>query len=210
MRSRIETGEILRQGRVPVTEFRAGVIAGAGSISFEMIRFLTECFPILPGPRWLRNQAQPIASENVIDYLVAGLEKPEARGGIYEMGGPEQMQFGEVMLRYAHCRGLTRHLFTIPGIPIWWMALLVDWLTPVPYPIATALIGGLQSDSRVLDDAARAGLSGDSLLTFEQAVETALSELTPERLERVWEGLGAGTRATSATRASLSTIAHVC
>ena len=55
MRSRIETGEILRQGRVPVTEFRAGVIVGAGSISFEMIRFMTECFPILPGPNWLRN-----------------------------------------------------------------------------------------------------------------------------------------------------------
>ena len=140
---------------MPVTEFRAGVIAGAGSISFEMVRFLAECFPILPGPRWLRNWAQPIASENVIDYLVAGLEKPEARGGIYEMGGPEQMQFGEVLLRYARYRGLKRRLFTIPGIPIWWMALIVDRLTPVPRPIAAALIGGLQSDSRVLDDAAR-------------------------------------------------------
>ena len=105
MRSRIETGELLRQGRVPVTEFRAGVIAGAGSISFEMVRFLAECFPILPGPRWLHNRAQPIASENVIDYLVAALEKPEARGGVYELGGPEQMQFGEVMLRY---RALSR------------------------------------------------------------------------------------------------------
>jgi len=191
MRSRIETGEVLRQGRVPVTEFRAGVIAGAGSISFEMVRFLAECFPILPGPRWLRNRAQPIASENVIDYLVAGLEKPEARGGIYEMGGPEQMQFGEVMLRYAAHRGLQRRLFTIPGIPIWWMALVVDRLTPVPHPIATALIGGLQSDSRVVDDSARQVFPEISLLTFEQAVEAALGDLVPERLERVWEGLGA-------------------
>jgi uncharacterized protein YbjT (DUF2867 family) len=190
MRSRIETGEMLRQGRVQVTEFRAGVIAGAGSISFEMVRFLAEYFPILPGPRWLRNRAQPIASDNVIDYLVAGLEKPEARGGIYEMGGPEQMQFGEVMLRYARHRGLKRRLFTIPGIPIWWMALVVDRLTPVPHPIATALIGGLQSDSRVVDDAARRVFPEIGLLTFEQAVEVALGDLVPERLERVWEGLG--------------------
>ncbi len=154
-----------------------------------MVRFLAECFPILPGPRWLHNRAQPIASENVIDYLVAGLEQPAARGGIYEMGGPEQMQFGEVMLRYARHRGLRRILLTIPGIPIWWMAQVVDRLTPVPRPIATALIGGLQSDSRVMDEAARQMFPKIQLLTFEQAVHAAQGELSPERLERVWEGL---------------------
>ena len=190
MRSRIETGEILRQGRVPVTEFRAGVIVGAGSISFEMVRFLTECFPVLPGPTWLHNKAQPIASENVIDYLLAGLEKAEARGAVYEMGGPEQMQFGEVMLRFARYRGLRRRLYTLPGIPIWWMALFVDRLTPVPYPIATALVGGLQSDSRVLDNAARRAFPEVKLVSYEDAVKAALTELSPARLERVWEGYG--------------------
>jgi uncharacterized protein YbjT (DUF2867 family) len=189
MRSRIETGEVLRRGHVPVTEFRAGVIAGAGSISFEMIRFLTECFPILPGPRWLRNQAQPIASENVIDYLLAGLERDAVRGGIYEMGGPEHMQYGEVMLRYARCRGLSRSLFTVPGIPIWFMAMIVDRLTPVPYAIATALIGGLQSDSSVIDDSALQAFPEIRLIGFEEAVRLALAELQPARLERVWEGL---------------------
>ncbi|HSR21826.1 MAG TPA: DUF2867 domain-containing protein [Anaerolineales bacterium] len=189
MRSRIETGEILRQGRVPVTEFRAGVIAGAGSISFEMVRFLAEFFPVLPGPRWLRNQAQPIASENVIDYLMAGLARPETRGGIFEMGGPEQMQFGEVMLRYARHRGLKRLLFTLPGIPIWFMAWVVDRLTPVPRPIAAALIGGLQSDSRVVDTASRLAFPEVQLIPYEAAVQQALGELAPERLERVWEGM---------------------
>jgi len=189
MRSRIETGEVLRQGRVPVTEFRAGVIAGAGSISFEMIRFLTEFFPILPGPTWLHNQSQPIASENVIDYLMAGLERPDVRGGIYEMGGPERMRYSETMLRYARFRGLRRHLFTLPGIPIWFMARIVDWLTPVPYPIATALVGGLQSDSQVKDGAAQRVFPEVKLISYERAIEAALGELRPERLERVWEGL---------------------
>ena len=189
MRSRIETGEILRQGAVPVTEFRAGVIAGAGSISFEMIRYLTEGFPVIPGPTWLRNEAQPIASENVIDYLMAGLQKPAVRGGIYEMGGPERMSYADVMLRYARRRGLKRLMFTLPGIPIWWMALVVDRLTPVPYSIATALVGGLQSDSRVIDDSTRRIFPEISLTPFDQAVDGALQELRPERLERVWEGL---------------------
>jgi uncharacterized protein YbjT (DUF2867 family) len=190
MRSRIETGETLRRGRVPVTEFRAGVIAGPGSISFEMIRYLTEFFPILPGPDWLRNRAQPIAATNVIDYLAAALDHPERRGGIYEMGGPEVMQYADAMLRYARRRGLGRWLFTLPGIPIALMARCVDWLTPVPYSIATPLVGGLQSDSVVLDDSALQAFPEVKLIRYEQAVDASLADLTPARLERVWEGAG--------------------
>jgi uncharacterized protein YbjT (DUF2867 family) len=190
MRSRIETGENLRQGSVPVTEFRAGVIAGPGSISFEMIRFLTECFPLLPGPSWLRNKSQPIATVNVIDYLMAALEHPEARGGIYEMGGPQVMNYADTMLRYADVRGLKRLLFTLPGIPIWLMARFVDWLTPVPFSIATPLVGGLQSDSIVLDHSARSVFPEIELIPYEQAVSESLQDLMPSRLERVWEGVG--------------------
>ncbi|MGE5073917.1 MAG: DUF2867 domain-containing protein [Anaerolineae bacterium] len=190
MRSRIQTGQTLRRGRVPVTEFRAGVIAGPGSISFEMIRYLTEAFPILPGPRWLRNRAQPIAATNVVDYLVAALDHPEARGRIYEVGGPELMQYADTMLGYARKRGLRRWLFTLPGIPIALMARTVDWLTPVHYPIATPLVGGLQSDSIVLDDAALQAFPEVKLLPYGQAVEASLADLTPARLERVWEGMG--------------------
>jgi uncharacterized protein YbjT (DUF2867 family) len=190
MRSRIETGEVLRRGRVPVTEFRAGVIVGAGSISFEMIRFLTECFPVLPGPSWLRNACQPIAASNVVDYLTAAIERPEARDGVYEMGGPDRMSYGETMLRYAQTRGLKRLLFTVPGIPIRFMARFVDWLTPVPFPIATALVGGLQSDSVVLEDKAPRVFPEIHLIPYEDALRIALDDLTPSRLERVWEGFG--------------------
>lgn len=190
MRSRIETGETLRAGKVPVTEFRAGVIAGPGSISFEMIRYLTECFPIMPGPGWLRNRVQPIATANVVDYLMAALDHPEGRGGIYEMGGPEVMQYADTMLHYARGRGLKRVLITLPGIPIWLMARFVDWLTPVQYSIATPLVGGLQSDSVVLDDAARRAFPEVVPLAYHQAVSDSLAALRPDGLERVWEGMG--------------------
>src|SRR6185436_4704860 len=111
MRSRIETGATLRKGKVPVTEFRAGVIAGSGSISFEMIRFMTELFPIVPGPIWMKNRSQPIAIQNIIDYLVAALTNPNGRGGVFEIGGPDIMTYGDLMLRYARLRRLKRRLF---------------------------------------------------------------------------------------------------
>ncbi len=190
MRSRIETGETLRAGSVPVTEFRAGVIAGPGSISFEMIRFLTECFPVMPGPHWLRNKAQPIAAANIVDYLVAALDHPERRGGIYEVGGPNVMQYADTMLRYARKRGLRRLLFTLPGIPIALMARFVDWLTPVPYPIATPLVGGLRSDSVVMDDSARGAFPEVQLVSYDDALERALEQLRPGQVEPVWEGMG--------------------
>src|SRR6266498_2071472 len=149
MRSRIETGVVLRQGSVPVTEFRAGVITGSGSISFEMIRFMTELFPIVPGPTWMRNKSQPIAIQNVIDYLLAALENPNGRSGIFEIGGPDIMAYGDLMLRYARARGLKRRMILLPGIPVVFMAFGVGLMTPVPRPIAHALIAGLANDSVV-------------------------------------------------------------
>jgi len=189
MRSRIETGRTLRRGSVPVTEFRAGVIVGPGSISFEMIRFLTECFPVLPGPLWLNNKVQPLSARNVIDYLVAALDHPEARGGIYELGGPDVMLYADTMLRYAGLRGLDRWLFTLPFLPVWIMARFVGWLTPVPAVIAVPLIGGLQSDSIVLDDSTLRLFRDIALIPYDKAVNESLAELNPAQLERVWEGL---------------------
>src|SRR5919201_4478140 len=100
MLSRIETGRVLREGKVPVTEFRAGVIAGSGSISFEMIRFMTELFPIVPGPLWMKNKTQPIAIQNIIDYLAAALENKSGQGQVFEIGGPEVTTYYDLMLRY--------------------------------------------------------------------------------------------------------------
>lgn len=186
MRSRIETGEVLRHGKVPVTEFRAGVIVGPGSISFEMIRFMTEQFPILPGPNWLKNRSQPIAIQNVIDYLLAALENPAGRGGIFEIGGPDIRTYGDLMLVYARIRGLRRRLFMLPGIPVPFMAWWVDRLTPVPYPIALALMDGLRADSVVRNDSARRVFSSIKLIGYAEAVASSLEKLHPRLLEPVW------------------------
>jgi uncharacterized protein YbjT (DUF2867 family) len=186
MRSRILTGEYLRTCGMPVTEFRAGVIVGPGSISFEMIRFLCEHLPVLVGPRWLENHSQPIAAQNVLDYLLAALENRDVRGGVYEIGGPDVLTYAGTMQVYARLRGLRRPVFFLPGLPVQLMAFIVDKLTPVPQAIAQPLIEGLMSDSQVRDDSARRLFPDVELLGYEQAVCAALGQLTPAHVEPVW------------------------
>ena len=191
MRSRIETGMTLRQGSVPVTEFRAGVITGSGSISFEMIRFMAELFPIVPGPTWLKNRSQPIAVQNVIDYLLAALTNPNGRGGVYEIGVRKIYTYLELMKIYAEMRGHKRSFVLLPFIPVWFMAFGIDLMTPVPRRIAYALVGGLSSDSVILDDVADKAFPEVKLMEYESAVSEAMKRLHPLKIERVWEdGLG--------------------
>src|SRR5215211_48856 len=187
MRSRIETGRVLREGKVPVTEFRAGVIAGSGSISFEMIRFMTELFPIVPGPLWMKNKSQPIAIQNVIDYLMAALTNSNGRGQVFEIGGPDITTYGELMLRYARIRRIKRRMFLLPGIPVGFMAFGVGLMTPVPYPIAYALIGGLSADSVVKHPKALNVFPEVKLIDFDTATKDALEKTQPSHIERVWD-----------------------
>ena len=187
MRSRIETGRVLREGTVPVTEFRAGVIAGSGSISFEMIRFMTELFPIVPGPTWMKNRSQPIAMQNVIDYLFAALTNLNGYGSVFEIGGPNITTYGDLMLRYAHLRGIKRSMLLVPGIPLWFMAFGVGLMTPVPYPIAYALIGGLSADSVVKHPEALQTFPEVTLIDFDAATKDALEKTNPSQIERIWE-----------------------
>lgn len=185
MRSRIQTGEVLRASGVPVTEFRAGVIVGPGSNSFEMIRFLTEQFPVLVSPHWMRNRCQPIAAQNVLDYLLAALEIPEARGGIFEIGGPEVMSYADTMLTYARLRGLRRWLLILPLAPVGLMTYVVDKLTPVPASTANPLIESLNGHSVVRDDSARQVFPHVKLIDYQSAVRDTLQQLTPAQVEPI-------------------------
>ncbi len=187
MRSRIETGRTLREGKVPVTEFRAGVIAGSGSISFEMIRFMAELFPIIPGPTWLKNRSQPIATQNVIDYLLAAFTNSNGRGGVYEVGVQRVYTYVELMKIYAEIRGHKRWFILLPFIPIWFMAFGIDLMTPVPRRIAYALVGGLSSDSIVLHNEAEKTFPEVMLIDYESAIREAMRRLHPLEIEHVWE-----------------------
>ncbi len=186
MRARLATGETLRRAATPVTEFRASVILGAGSKSFEMIRFTTELFPILVGPTWLKNEAQPIALQNVLDYLIGALERPATEHRIFEIGGAEVTTYGDLILQYAFLRGLRRTLLLLPGLPLGLVASIAGRVTPVPAPVARVLIEALRNASVVHDDSARRVFPAVQLLSSLQAIQDALQQLNPRHLDRIW------------------------
>jgi uncharacterized protein YbjT (DUF2867 family) len=194
LQSRIKTGDILRQGSVPVTEFRASLIIGSGSISFELIRYLTEQFPVLFGPLWIRNRTQPIAVQNVLDYLLSALDVQSCRGKIYEIGGKDVLSYAEVMSIYACLRGLKRRIISLPGISVDFMGNLAGKLTPVPAEIAGPLLGGMRSDSVVRNDLAQRDFPHISPINYETSVSMALECLSPGNLESIWENNGSGFR----------------
>jgi uncharacterized protein YbjT (DUF2867 family) len=194
LRSRINTGDILRQGRLPVTEFRASLIIGSGSISFELIRYLTEQFPVLVGPRWIYNQTQPIAVQNVLDYLLSAMDIQSCRGKIYEIGGQDVLTYADVMSVYACLRGLRRRIIALPGISMDFMSRLAGIFTPVPAEIAGPLLGGMRSDSVVRDNLAQRDFPQIQSLNYETSVSTALECMSPGNLESVWENCLSGFR----------------
>lgn len=186
MRSRMETGAVLRQGNVPVTEFRASVIIGSGSASFEMIRFMAELFPVIPSHVWLRRKSQPIAAQNIMDYLLSALEKWEADDRVLEIGGPQVMTYQDIMRRYALARGHKRGFLFLPYIPVKFMAFGVGLVTPVPRRIARALIRGMSDDSIVKQNDGHEAYPEVKIIDFESAVRQALENLHPLRIECVW------------------------
>jgi uncharacterized protein YbjT (DUF2867 family) len=186
LKSRIESGDALREAGVPVTEFRAGVIVGPGSVSFEMIRFIAEQFPLMVGPLWLRHRSQPIATPNVLDFLLAALTTPAARGKIVELGSPEIFTYIDVMSLYTKIRGLKRVPLLLPFVPPWFMAFFIDLMTPVERSYALPLVEGLQNDSLVLDRTPLSLFPDIQLLDYTTAVRRALAETHPAEMERVW------------------------
>jgi uncharacterized protein YbjT (DUF2867 family) len=192
--SRIQTGETLRLGRVPVTEFRSSFIIGSGSISFEMIRYLTEQFPLLVGPRDLKNLTQPISVQDVLAYLLAALETPACRGGIYEIGGSDVLSYAETMLSYARLRGLRRGMLLLPWMPVDLMAFLVGRLMPIPPRIARALISGIRGSSNVHHADADKVFPDIHPQSYPRSIQSALEQLSPTRLEPVWRNGASSSR----------------
>lgn len=186
LRSRQETGAALRECGVPVTEFRAAVIVGSGSLSFEMIRYLTERIPIMICPRWVFTRTQPIAIADVLAYLVAAPQTPESAGRILEIGGNEVMTYADMMLGYARARGLRRKLLAVPVLTPRLSSYWVHLVTPIPANIAQPLIRSLGDDTVVRDDRARRLFPEIRPADYATAVRDALSEMEARTVETSW------------------------
>jgi uncharacterized protein YbjT (DUF2867 family) len=186
LRSRQETGEALRASGVPVTELRAAVIVGSGSLSFEMIRYLTERVPVMICPRWVYSRTQPIAIRDVLSYLIAALEEPASAGRILEIGGADVVTYGEMMKTYAEVRGLRRWMVPVPVLTPRLSSYWVNIVTPIPGVIARPLIRGLRNENLVRDPEARRLFPSIQPMGYRAAVERALSKLEASEVETAW------------------------
>jgi uncharacterized protein YbjT (DUF2867 family) len=186
LRSRQQTGEGLRESGVPVTEFRAGVIIGSGSLSFEMIRYLTERLPIMICPRWIYTRVQPIGIRDTLNYLVSALETSESTGRIIEIGGAEVVTYRDMILSYAKVRGLRRYMIPVPVLTPHLSSYWVHWITPIPADIVRPLVEGLRNEVVVRDDSAHRLFPIIQPMNYRAAVKRALEKLTASEVETSW------------------------
>ena len=187
LESRQEVGRILlEEGGDGVTEFRAGVVVGSGSVSFEMIRYLTERLPIMLTPSWLYTKTQPIGIRDVLDYLVTALETPASNGKVVQIGGQDVLSYAEMITGYAKARGLRRLMIPIPIIPIWLSARWIHIITPVPKQIAEPLSKSLKNEVIVRDNSASEIFPDIHPADYQTAVHRALDALDAHEVETSW------------------------
>jgi uncharacterized protein YbjT (DUF2867 family) len=184
--SRQEVGRILGAGPIAVTEVRAAVIIGSGSVSFEMLRHLTEVLPVMITPSWVRTRCQPIAVRDVLAVLVKLLDQPRPGHQILEVGGPDVLTYQDMMQIYAQAAGLRRRLIIpvavlSPSLSSRWVGLV----TPVPTKVARTLIESLITEVVVTDNAAPM-LLGRPLNSYRQAVIDALERVEGQKDETRW------------------------
>ncbi|HTA55191.1 MAG TPA: DUF2867 domain-containing protein [Candidatus Acidoferrales bacterium] len=184
--SRHEVGDVLRSYGGEVVEFRAAMIIGSGSISFEMLRYLTERLPLMIAPRWVTTRSQPISVVDVLRYLVSALDLPHAQSRIYEIGGADIVTYRDMMLRYARLRGLKRKVVTVPFFTPRLSSYWVHLVTPISSQLAQPLILGLGNEMIVRDDKARREFSEIVPIGFGAAVSRALDRYCASGSDTTW------------------------
>lgn len=155
LKSRAETGDILRSSGASVIEFKAAIVVGAGSTSFEMIHALVERLPVMVCPRWVETRTQPIVIDDVMAYLAAALDLPEQGNRTFEIGGPDVVSYGDMMRAYAHLRGLRRLLLPVPLLTPRLSGLWLALVTPSQARVGRALVEGLKNSTIVQTSDAR-------------------------------------------------------
>jgi uncharacterized protein YbjT (DUF2867 family) len=175
LRSRRDVETLLGDAGVPVTTLRAGIIIGHGGISWEITRQLVENLPAMITPRWVRTKTQPIAIVDVVRYLCAVLDLPEAAGQTFEIGGPEVLEYAEMMQRLAVLEGRRRLVIPVPllspSLSSWWLALV----TNIDIRTGRSLVDSMINEVVVRDDSIHELVPFEPM-DYDNAVLQALGE----------------------------------
>jgi uncharacterized protein YbjT (DUF2867 family) len=159
LRSRQETGDALRAHHPQVIEFRASIVIGSGSLSFEMIRALVERLPVMICPRWIHVKAQPIAIEDLLEYLMAAMDLPTLGSQVFEIGGPDQVSYRDIMQEYARQRGLTRWMIPVPFLTPYLSSLWLGLVTPLYARVGKKLVESLRNPTLISNNLAATSFS---------------------------------------------------
>ncbi len=172
--SRQEVGKVLASGSIQVIELRAAVVIGAGSLSFELLRHLTEVLPVMTTPRWVRTRCQPIAIADVLDLLQKAAEENSTESRVVEIGGPDVLTYEEMMRSYARAAGLwPRLIIPVPVLSPGLSSLWIGLVTPVPAATARPLVSSLRNEVTVAGEDG-ASMLGRDPLPFAEALKAAL------------------------------------
>ncbi|MBK8447295.1 MAG: tryptophan-rich sensory protein [Micropruina sp.] len=198
--SRVEVGEILLGSGVPTAVLQAGVVLGAGSASFDMLRHLTERLPAMVAPKWLDNRIQPIAVDDVLHYLVRAADLAPQVNRTFDLGGPDVLTYREMMQQYAELAGLRPRL--VVTVPVLTPRLASHWVglvTPIKAGIARPLVGSLMHDAvRSEFDAEQVmGEPEAGALGFDEGVRRALRGVDPTRWAHTLVMVGAAVAGTA-------------
>lgn len=186
MASRVHTENVIKDSGIPFTILKAGIIIGSGSASFEIIRDLVEKLPIMVAPKWSMNLCQPIAVEDVLFYLQEVLLQPKALNQEFNIGGPDQLTYKEMLLGYANARGLKRQIFVVPvltpRLSSYWLYLV----TSVNFSLAQSLVDSLKN-SAVFHDEKIAEIFPRKCLNYQESIMKALDKIEQNPLIPSWK-----------------------
>lgn len=188
LRSRQETGDILREHHPHVVEFRASIVIGSGSLSFEMIRALADRLPVMVCPRWVQVKAQPIAIEDLLAYLIAALDLPDGPSQVYEIGGPEQVSYRDIMQEYSRQRGLKRIMLPVPVLTPRLSSLWLGLVTPLYARVGRKLVDSLRNPTLVTNDLAASAFPFISPRPLREAIKRALANEDLDFAQTRWSG----------------------
>ena len=186
LRSRHEVGRVLRASGVPVIEFRASIVIGSGSVSFEMIRALVERLPVMVTPRWVRVRAQPIAISDLLAYLLAAIHLDADDDPIYEVGGSDVVAYGDLMKEYGRQRGLRRAMLPVPVLTPRLSSLWLGLVTPLYARVGRSLVESICHETVVRDDRARRDFPEIKPMGVPDAIASALANEDRDFAETRW------------------------
>lgn len=183
--SRLKVEGVLKKAKAKVTVLRAAIIVGSGSASFEIMRDLVEKLPLMIAPKWLRTRCQPIAISDVLAYMTGVLGNKEAAGETFDIGGPDVLTYHDLLMRYAKLRALKRLIIPVPLLTPRLSSYWLYFITSTSFPLARSLVDSLTHDMACSENRIRE-IIPLNLLTYEEAVERALSLIAQNQVPSSW------------------------